>query len=122
MTGALAPDGCSITVLRTTGRATATKRWSWEPHLREWRKISYQAGALFSPQEVSVANLEALVTVLERVQRDPRAFVVRGDLSPTVREQLVDNPALTIRRRKHLIAPNETGFGALCWHGEAACS
>jgi hypothetical protein len=90
---------CGLTILRTTGFARATKRWSWNPTLQEWRKISYSAGARFTAEECPVASLTDLAAVLERVSRDPRAFVVRGSLSQSARDDLAQNG--TIRRRKH---------------------
>ncbi len=49
MTEAAASLGCGLTVLRCIGSARATKEWSWNAHLLEWRKVSYQAGAWFAP-------------------------------------------------------------------------
>jgi hypothetical protein len=92
---------CGLTILRTTGTALATKRWSWNRTLQEWRKVSYEAGAQFMPEERSVASLAELVAVLEHVSRDPRAFIVRGALSQSARDALGRNPDQPIRRHKH---------------------
>lgn len=91
-------------MLRTVGNARATKEWSWNPHQREWRKISYQAGAWFEPTQHQVENLGELVAILDRVRADPRAFVVRGDLTEAVIQAVQDAPRgqpHRIRRRKH---------------------
>ena len=88
--------GCGVTVLRTDEGRFATKRWAWSVPLQEWRKVSYEAGAWFAPTEHPVGNLTELVTVLDAVRRDPRAFVVRGALTDAAKT------AGRIRRRKHL--------------------
>jgi hypothetical protein len=92
---------CGMTILRTTGSARATKRWSWNPTLREWRKVSYSAGAWFTPQEHRVSNLAELVSVLDHARRDPCAFLVRGALTSTVAATIAADPTTRIRRRKH---------------------
>jgi hypothetical protein len=93
------PSGCALTILRTTGAARATKRWSWNPTLQEWRKVSYSAGARFTAEEFPVASLADLAVVLERVSLDPRAFILRGKLSQAARD--AGGMGQTIRRRKH---------------------
>ena len=93
---------CGLTVLHCTGAGRATKQWAWNHHLAQWRKVSYQAGAWFTPAEHQVENLGQLVTVLDQVRRDPRAFVVRGALTPTAAEAVAANPGHLVRRRKHL--------------------
>jgi len=93
--------GCGITVLRTVDSARATKRWSWNATLGEWLKVSYQAGAWFVPAEHQVADLAALVSVLDQARRDPCAFVVRGALTPAAIEAMAAKPDGRIRRRKH---------------------
>jgi hypothetical protein len=95
-------NGCGLTILRATGAARATKRWSWNPTLQEWRKVSYSAGARFTAEECSVTSLADLAAVLERVSLDPRAFIVRGNLSQSARDDLAGAAGQTIRRRKHL--------------------
>lgn len=90
----------TLTILRCTGSARATKRWSWNPTLQEWVKVGYQAGARFTAEEHPVADLADLATVLERVSADPRALVVRGILSQWARDELAAGH--TIWRRKHL--------------------
>ena len=92
---------CGVTVLRSVGAARATKHWSWNPHLREWRKISYTAGSLFAPAEHQVGNLHELVRVIDTARRDPCTFVVRGALTPEAAAALAANPAHRIRRRLH---------------------
>lgn len=90
-----------LTVLRTTGSALATKRWIWRPALGEWSKCSYQAGALFHPEEHPIASLRDLGAVLEeRVSCNPRAFVVRGALAPWVRDDMAHGNGRPIHRRK----------------------
>ncbi len=85
--------------------ARATKRWKWDTAKQEWSKISYEAGAWFVPQEHPVADLAGLVEVLDTVRRDPRAFVVRGSLTPDTIEAIATAAARQethlIRRRKH---------------------
>jgi hypothetical protein len=100
-TGAELGGGCSVTVLCALGDARATKRFVWSPTLQEWRKISYQAGAWFTATEHPVANLTELVAVLDRVRRDPRAFLVRGALTTDAALAVAANPQHRIRRRKH---------------------
>jgi hypothetical protein len=92
---------CGLTVLRCTGAARATKRWSWNSTLQEWRKISYQAGAWFTPREHRVSELAGLVDVLDQVRRDPCALIVRGALAPDAAAAVSADPATRIRRRKH---------------------
>jgi len=101
LTEAAASPGCGLTVLRCIGSARATKEWSWNAHLREWRKVSYQAGAWFAPTEHKVANLGGLVDLLDGVRRDPRAFVVRGALTEAIAASMAADPEFRIRRRKH---------------------
>jgi hypothetical protein len=91
---------CGLTVLHTVGNYRATKQWRWNAHLGQWSKVSYEAGAWFKPQEYAVGNLAQLVDVLDLVRRDPRAAIVRGELTPAAREQLADDPQTLIRRRK----------------------
>jgi hypothetical protein len=91
---------CGVTILRTTGAALATKRWRWNLTLREWRKISYSAGAWFLPEERSVASSADLAVLLEAISRDPRAFIVRGALSQSARDELARNLGRPVRRRK----------------------
>ena len=94
-------SSCGLTVLRTTGKvAYATKRWVWRAALGEWSKISYAAGARFHPEELTVASLTDLVSVLDHVRRDPRAFVVRGALAPWARAKLATDQDLLIARQK----------------------
>lgn len=102
-------NGCSVTVLRTAEGRRATKRWRWNATLSEWTKISYEAGAWFTPREHQVSNLHDLVEVLDAARRDPRAFVVRGALAPCAREQVEHDPKGPIRRRKHAKADKQTG-------------
>ena len=92
---------CGLTVLRTVGAARATKQWRWNAKKAEWSKISYTAGAWFTPAEHKVRSLDELAAVLERVQLDPSAFVVRGALAPDAAAALAANPLHRIRRRKH---------------------
>ncbi len=92
--------GCGVTVLRTVKDARATKRWRWDVKGQEWSKISYEAGAWFIPQEHQIADLAGLVEVLDVLRRDPRAFVVRGSLTPGTVEAIA---AATDRRETHLI-------------------
>lgn len=94
--------GCGLTVLRTVDNARATKRWTWNPTLGEWLKVSYSAGKWFTAVEHQVADLAGLVDVLDVVRADPQAFVVRGTLSSDAAEAVAANPAHRIRRRKHL--------------------
>ena len=91
---------CSVTILRTVGTARATKHWRWNAVKNEWSKKSYNAGAMFEPATRPVRNLVELVAVLDAVRRDPRAFVVRGDLTPGVLDAMATNPGHKIRRRK----------------------
>lgn len=93
---------CSITVLRAVDGKRATKRWSWNPTLGGWIKVSYSAGAWFTPSEHQVADLAGLVGVLDMVRSDPSAFVVRGGLAPAAAEAVAKNPKHRILRRKHL--------------------
>src|SRR4051812_49326543 len=81
-------DACGVTVLVTEGGKYATKRWSWNPALGEWSKRGYSAGSLFFPYERPVLNLDELVTLLDKVRQNPRAFIVRGALTNAVRRQI----------------------------------
>ena len=90
----------TLTVLRTTGSALATKRWIWRTALGEWSKCSYQAGALFHPEEYPIASLRELGALLEDLSGDPRTFIVRGGLAPWVREEIAQGQGRPIRRRK----------------------
>jgi hypothetical protein len=96
----LATDQCGVTVLRCIGDASATKRWVWRPALGEWSKISYNAGARFRPEERVAGSLADLVSVLDDVRRDPRAFLVRGALAPWAQEQLANDADLLVKRQK----------------------
>ncbi|HEX2939587.1 MAG TPA: hypothetical protein VHO91_00975, partial [Rhodopila sp.] len=96
------PAGCGLTVLRCTGAGRAAKTWRWDVARAQWSKISYSAGAWFQASEHAVADLHALAELLQQVQRDDRAFVVRGALAPDVATQVAADPAHLIRRRKHL--------------------
>jgi hypothetical protein len=94
-----APGG--LTVLRCAGAGcNASKRWQWNPTLGQWRKIGYSAGASFYAEEHALANLRELADLLEQVQRDPLAFIVRGQLTAAALELVAaDKPIL---RRKLL--------------------
>ncbi len=98
------PSGSAsgLTVLRCIGSGRATKEWQWTAHQNEWRRISYQAGAFFTPTEHQVRDLAELVDALDQVRRDPIALVVRGELTPAVRAAVTANPRYRCRRRKHL--------------------
>ena len=96
---AAAPTSCGLTVLRTVRDYLATKQWRFADG--QWGKVSYEAGAYFKPTEHVVDDLDGLVEVLDKVRRDPRAFVVRGELAPWAREQIAAEPGGVIRRRKH---------------------
>jgi len=74
--------GCGFTVLRCRGNAFATKRWTWNAHLGQWAKTSYGAGREFIPIEHHVASLREMSDLLETLRKDPKAFIVRGALSP----------------------------------------
>ena len=96
-------QACGFTVFRTTKDTCATKRWHWTGH--EWRKVSYSAGARFDAQEVTFSTIDDLAAILERVRRDPRAFVVRGALTEYARTEIAkarrERKPAAIRRRKH---------------------
>uniref|UniRef100_UPI003C70C895 hypothetical protein n=1 Tax=Roseomonas chloroacetimidivorans TaxID=1766656 RepID=UPI003C70C895 len=96
----------TITILRTTPTPAgaprfATKQWAWNATLNAWRKVSYDAGASFAPEERPVSSLADVAAVLDEIRRDPRAFIVRGALRDDVREAWTQNPRLRIRRLKH---------------------
>jgi len=74
--------GCGFTVLRCRGDRFATKRWVWNSHLGQWVKTSYGAGREFIPTECHVSDLRSMGDALEMLRKDPRAFIVRGALSP----------------------------------------
>lgn len=89
-----------MTVLRTVKHFRATKRWKYNPVFQEWVKVSYEAGAWFSPHEHGVNNLAGLVKVLDQVRHDPCAFIVRGALHDDVAVAVAADPRHQIRRRK----------------------
>lgn len=103
MTAAADPQPCGFTVFRTARETCATKRWLWTG--QEWRKDSYTAGARFDAQEVAFSTIDDLAAILERVRRDPRAFVLRGALTDQARIEIAEarkaRRPVMLRRRKH---------------------
>src|SRR5579862_4997573 len=94
-----APGG--MTVLRCAGAGcSATKRWQWNPTLRQWLKASYNAGAWFYAEEPAPANLHEIAELLEQVQRDPLAFIVRGELTAAALELVAAGKPI-LRRKLH---------------------
>ena len=99
---AAAMGGCHITVLRTAGPyQVATKHWRWNPIRNAWTKISdFSAGGWFTAEVRPVASLDDLSTTLDVIRRDPRAFIVRGELTEQARTAIASDPQQRIRRRK----------------------
>ena len=94
-----------LTILRTTptphgAPRYATKRWSWNATLNDWRSIAYDAGATFTAEERPVSGLDDVAAALEGIRRDPTAFIVRGELLPEARAAVALNPGHRIRRAK----------------------
>src|SRR5689334_12043687 len=52
--------------------------------IRPGEILGYNAGTWFSAETVPVDSLESLAAATERVSRDPRAFIIRGELLPGV--------------------------------------
>src|ERR1700709_90518 len=92
---------CGLTILRTVGNYRATKRWTFDPIQKEWKKAKYETGGWFVPSEHTFADLAGFVSVINEARKDPCAFAVQGALLEPVREQLANNPGQRIRRRKH---------------------
>lgn len=89
-----------LTVLRTLPTARATKEWRWNQHLQQWSMHSYAAGGQFFPEEMTFVGIDGLAAVMERVQADAHALIVRGALTDAVRRHLMADPDAMIRRRK----------------------
>ena len=73
-------DDCSvdqITVVRSLG-GVLTKKFAIGPN--GWVVMPFSAGAWFSIHQRSVASLDELAALLDRVALDPRASAVRGRL------------------------------------------
>ncbi|MBB5696441.1 hypothetical protein [Muricoccus pecuniae] len=97
----------TVTILRTIptpkgAHRWATKRWTWDADPIGWRNVSYDAGAVFTVQERSVACLADFAGLLETLRRDPCAFIVRGELLPEVRDLAAANPRHPFRRAKNV--------------------
>ena len=92
----VAPGG--LTVLRCAGRGcTASKRWQWQNGA--WQKYGYNAGSWFHATEHAPAGLHELAALLEEVQRDSKAFIVRGRLTDDAKKLTAARKA--VLRRKH---------------------
>jgi hypothetical protein len=80
-----APGGLVVLRCARAG-CSASKRWQWDAQRQQWTKSSYNAGARFNAKERAPTNLRELADLLEQVQRDPLALVVRGELTALARE------------------------------------
>jgi hypothetical protein len=95
-----------LVVLRCARRGcTASKRWQWNSTLGEWLKTSYSAGAWFYAEEHIPANLRELADLLEQMQRDPRALIVRGELTATALEAVAAGRPILRRKLARGTAP-----------------
>jgi hypothetical protein len=92
-------SACAVTILRTIKHHCATKTWTLQTS-GERKVQDYDSGMHFAPTEVTVASLDELHDLLDQLQHDPRAFIVRGALTPEVRETLARTPNRKFRRLK----------------------
>ena len=74
-------SACALTVLRSSS-GVMTKRVGYSD--AGWNTVAFSAGTYFSVHERAVASFVELAVLLERISRDPRAAVVRGQLRPGV--------------------------------------
>ena len=78
--GASRPS-CAVSVLRTVGDGRATKRFKWHPTSQAWLKTAYSMGKQFIATRHEVRSVQDLGTLVETTRRDPRAFIIRGELA-----------------------------------------
>lgn len=74
----------SITVLRCRYGHRATKRWHIDPATGELLCDGYDAGYRFAVTEHEVDGLHGVGSVIDRIRRDPRNFLVMGEPLPDV--------------------------------------
>jgi hypothetical protein len=83
-----------ITILRCERGRRATKRWVLDPNNGEPKLEGYDAGMWFTAESAEVDGIRGLSALLTRLERDPRALAIRGELLPGVAPRRV-------RRLKH---------------------
>ncbi len=90
----------TITILECTEERVATKRIRLGPGERGTVTDGYDAGTWFAPSERPINSFDEMATVLGEVCRNPRAFVIRGELqerwrqSETVRRTSQPKPGI----------------------------
>jgi hypothetical protein len=83
-----------ITILRCERGRRATKRWVLDPYTGKPKLEGYDAGKWFTAESAEVDGIRGLSALLTRLERDPRALAIRGELLPGVDPRRV-------RRLKH---------------------
>jgi hypothetical protein len=73
-----------ITILRCERGRCATKRWVLDPNNGKPKLEGYDAGMWFAAESVEVDGIRGLSALLTRLERDPRALAIRGELLPGV--------------------------------------
>ena len=105
--GIVADSPAGLSFLLTTPYANgrprmATKTYTWNPALKGWLKSSYNAGMLFTVNEVThIAGIGELAEIIRYVASFPAAFIIRGALKPEERERNRVSPGQKFRRLKH---------------------
>jgi hypothetical protein len=73
-----------ITILRCERGHRATKRWFLDPCTGKPKLEGYDAGKWFAAETAEVDSIGELSALLTRLERDPRALAIRGELLPGV--------------------------------------
>ena len=90
---------CGVTVLRTLGKGSATKTWTWNPTMQAWTKRAYAMGKDFRVEYFDVDGIRSLGTLIEHIQCDATAFIIRGALVDGSLDALDPSKKLGVHRR-----------------------
>ena len=92
----------SITIMITKGRVVATKRITLRPGAAKPEIQEYDRAKHFSIREQPVGNIYELALLLDKVEKRPDIFVVRGKPASGI------NPNHTLRRLHPRTHPDGT--------------
>ena len=71
----------TVTVMRTVAHFRAGKTFIWSPTLNQWECGKFKLGKQFAAESRTINTHAEYATLVEEVRRDPRAFIVNGEMT-----------------------------------------